>query len=203
MSDEDWLAQLAATGPRHDAAVARLHDLMLRAAWHQIGRMPESVVLGSRRREDIVHAAADEAAMSVLTRLDAFEGRSRFTTWAYKFGILHTAVEVRRSAWRDREIDLESVPEPPATGAGPEDYAEAGDLSAAVSHAMAAALTPHQRRVAQALLVEDVPIDVLADRLGTTRNALYKTLHDARKALRSHLVARGFLATTSTKEAIR
>jgi RNA polymerase sigma-70 factor (ECF subfamily) len=141
--------------------------------------------------------------MSVLTRLDAFEGRSRFTTWAYKFGILHTAVEVRRSAWRDREIDLESVPEPSATDTGPERWAEARDLADAVNRAMVAVLTPHQRRVATALLVEDIPIDVLAERLGTTRNALYKTLHDARKALRSHLVTQGFLSLGPTKEVIR
>jgi RNA polymerase sigma-70 factor (ECF subfamily) len=203
MSNEDWVAELSSAGPLHDAAVARLHDLLLRAAWHQVNRMAESTRLGSRRREEIVHAAADEATMSVLARLDAFEGRSRFTTWAYKFGILHTAVEVRRSAWRDREIDLESVPEPSDTDTGPEDWAEARDLSAAVSEGLVSALTPHQRRVALALLVEGVPIDVLADRLGTTRNALYKTLHDARKALRSYLAARGFLNASPTKEVIR
>jgi RNA polymerase sigma-70 factor, ECF subfamily len=203
MSNEDWVAELSSSGPFHDAAVARLHDLLLRAAWHQVNRMPESTRLGSRRREEIVHAAADEATMSVLARLDAFEGRSRFTTWAYKFGILHTAVEVRRSAWRDREIDLDSVTEPSDTGTGPEDWAEARDLSAAVSEGLVSALTPHQRRVALALLVEGVPIDVLADRLGTTRNALYKTLHDARKALRSYLAARGFLSASPTKEVIR
>lgn len=202
MSNDDWVAQLSSSGPRREAAVARLHDLLLRAAWHQVNRMPVSTMLGARRREEIVQAAADEATMAVLTRLDAFEGRSRFTTWAYKFGILHAGVEVRRSAWRDREIDLESVPEPSATDTGPEGWAEARDLSDAVNEAMVSALTPHQRRVAQALLVDDIPIDVLADRLGTTRNALYKTLHDARKALRSHLATRGFL-TLPTKEAIR
>ncbi|WP_344152138.1 sigma-70 family RNA polymerase sigma factor [Nocardioides koreensis] len=176
---------------------------MLRSAWHQVTRMPESATLGSRRREEIVHAAADEATMSVLTRLDAFEGRSRFTTWAYKFGILHTAVEVRRSAWRDREIDLDSVPEFSASDTGPEGYVEARDLSDAVGRAMVSALTPHQRRVALALLVDHVPIDVLAERLGTTRNALYKTLHDARKALRSHLATQGFLSPSPTKEVTR
>jgi RNA polymerase sigma-70 factor (ECF subfamily) len=193
ISNDEWVQQLSASGPRRDAAVERLHDLMIRSAWHQISRMPEAAGLGARRREEIVHAAADEAAMAVLTRLDSFEGRSRFTTWAYKFGILHTAVEVRRSAWRGREVDLDSVPEPPATDARPEDYAEAKDLGVAVGEAMATALTPHQRRVTVALLVDEIPIDVLAERLGTNRNALYKTLHDSRKALRAHLAARGFL----------
>jgi RNA polymerase sigma-70 factor (ECF subfamily) len=39
--------------------------------------------------------------------------------------------------------------------------------------------------------VNGVPIDVLAERLGTTRGALYKTLHDARRKLRHHLSERG------------
>ena len=54
-------------------------------------------------------------------------------------------------------------------------------------------LTPHQRRVVLALLVEEVPIDVLADRLGSTRNALYKTLHEARRRLRAALIDSGHL----------
>jgi RNA polymerase sigma-70 factor, ECF subfamily len=67
---------------------------------------------------------------------------------------------------------------------------------------LADCLTPHQRQVALALLVEQVPIDVLAARLGTTRNALYKTVHDARGQLRAHLVAPGYLAPPSPSEVI-
>jgi hypothetical protein len=48
-------------------------------------------------------------------------------------------------------------------------------------------LTPHQRRIFVALALNQVPVDVLAERLGTTRGALYKTLHDARERLREHL----------------
>ena len=35
------------------------------------------------------------------------------------------------------------------------------------------------------------PIDVLADRLGTNRGAIYKTLHDARRKLRQALIEEG------------
>ena len=50
------------------------------------------------------------------------------------------------------------------------------------------ALTPHQRQILVAIALNDVPIDVLADRLDPTRGALYKTLHDARRKLRgAHL----------------
>jgi RNA polymerase sigma-70 factor (ECF subfamily) len=74
-------------------------------------------------------------------------------------------------------------------------------LARAVEAAIATALTPHQRRVALALLVEEVPIDVLADRLGATRNALYKTLHDARGRLRAALIAAGHLDTIPNRSA--
>ena len=193
LPNEEWIARLSVPGPVREETIARLHDLMLRAASHQVGRMPDAAGLGSSRRAEIVHAAADEATVSVLARLHTFEGRSRFTTWAYKFGILHAGVEVRRSAWSGREIDLGSIPEPRATGVTPETYAEVRDLSAAVRRAIDVALTPHQRRVAVALLVDEVPIDVLAERLATNRNALYKTLHEARKRLRSHLADEGHL----------
>jgi RNA polymerase sigma-70 factor (ECF subfamily) len=71
--------------------------------------------------------------------------------------------------------------------------AEASDLARALEVAIATSLSPHQRRVVLALLVDDVPIDVLAERLGSTRNALYKTLHDARARLRRSLVTQGYL----------
>src|SRR5512141_1555073 len=123
---------------------------MVRAAWHQVDRMPESARLGAAGRAEVVEAAADEATVSVLTRLGTFEGRSKFTTWAYKFGILHAGVEVRRVAWRGREIDLASIPEPSATGPTPESQAEGRDLARAVRQGLDQALSPHQRRIALA-----------------------------------------------------
>jgi RNA polymerase sigma-70 factor (ECF subfamily) len=194
-SNEEWLARLSFAGSVRDEAVLRLHGLMVRAARHQVHRMPEAVGLGTTRRDEIVLSAADEATVSVLARLSTFEGRSRFTTWAFKFGILHAGVEVRRVAWSGREIDLHVADDTRATGPSPEGYAETRDLADAVTRAIEEVLTPHQRRVALALLVDEVPIDVLAERLATTRNALYKTLHDARKRLRGHLRAAGYLTT--------
>jgi RNA polymerase sigma-70 factor (ECF subfamily) len=197
---DDWVSRLG-PGEDRDQAIGELHGLMLRAARHQIGRMPEAHDLGWARREEIVQAAADEATSAVLSRLPRFEGRSRFTTWAYKFAILQTAVEVRRSAWRRRETDLTMLGEPASPTSGPGAHAEASDLGRAVTEAMTRVLTEHQRHVAVALLVEGVPIDVLAERLGSNRNALYKTLHDARVRLRNDLTARGYLGVTTAEEA--
>ena len=198
---DDWVTRLGDVADREEA-VRELHKLMLRASRHQIARMPEGGDLGWARREEIVHAAADEATSAVLSRLARFEGRSRFTTWAYKFAILQTAVEVRRSAWRRRETDLAALGDPVSSASGPEAYAESSDLTRAVREAMDRVLTEHQRHVAVALLVEGVPIDVLAERLGSNRNALYKTLHDARVRLRRDLTTRGYLSVTTSEEAV-
>ena len=141
--------------------------------------------------------------VALLAKLPTFEGRSRFTTWAYKFAILQAAVEMRREAWRGREVALDEALERRDQHPSPEQYAEAGDLRRAVTAAIGQVLTPHQRRVAVALLVDEVPIDVLAERLGTSRNALYKTVHDARGQLRVHLAAAGYLASTIPPEVTR
>lgn len=192
----DWQVRLSMTGPVRDEAISQLHQLMLRATRHQISRMPEAAALGATLRDELANAAADEATVSVLSRLDSFEGRSRFTTWAYKFGILHAGVHVRRARWSGREVRLHDVAEPgESISRSPEAHAEGNDLADAVRDSMLRVLTPHQRRIAIALLIDDTPIDVLADRLSTTRNALYKTLHDARKRLRADLNAHGYRTT--------
>lgn len=203
-ADDEWVGRLSATGAVRDQAVQHLHAVMLRATRHRVSRMPEAVDLGAVRREEIAHAAADEATLSALGRLETFEGRSRFTTWAYKFGILSAGVEMRRAVWRDRDVRLHDVSEPterPATS--PESWAEGHDLARAVADAMSNVLTEHQRRVAVALLVDGVPIDVLADRIGSNRNAVYKTLHDARRRLRAHLEDQGYTPEGTTTEVAR
>ena len=114
---------------------------------------------------------------------------SRFSTWAYKFALFEAAVKLRKRAWQGREIPLEPQLWDRLASAqpGPDDQVELAGLLEAVRDGIANALTPHQRRVLLALAVDGVPIDVVADRLGSTRGALYKTLHDARRNLRSHL----------------
>jgi len=193
---ENWVEALSTPGPRQDHAMDRLHQMMLRASRHQVWRMRSTLAgVGDERLEEIANQAADEAMMAVLAKLSTFEGRSRFTTWAYKFAILQSATEVRRFAWQHREVELDDNHQIQAHGPSPASYAEAADLASAVRNAIDVALTPHQRRVTIALLVDDIPIDVLADRLGTNRNALYKTVHDARTRLRANLIASGHLAT--------
>lgn len=157
--------------------------------------------LGVVRAEEIIETAANRATLDVLAGLDRFEGRSRFTTWAYKFGINHAATEARRAIWRDRPVRLDAEAEGVSDDRlSPTTHAEARDLAGAVEAAMRRVLTPHQRRVAVALLIDEIPIDVLAERMETNRNALYKTLHDARVKLRAELQHNGFLDPPNRSE---
>jgi RNA polymerase sigma-70 factor, ECF subfamily len=189
-----WLRDLRASGAAHDAAVTRLHALLMRAARFEVARRRAALPhLRGDQLDDIATEAADDALLAVLRKLDDFRGTGRFTTWVYKFALLEAAVKLRKRAWQGREVPLE--PESWAlfsSGAlGPEAEAEQSELLAAVQRAIDEILTPRQRTVLVALALNGVPIDVLAERLGSTRGALYKTLHDARRKLRVHLEEHG------------
>ena len=189
-----WLRALDAAGPEHDAAVERLHALLLRAAVTEVARRRSSAPAAAGDLDDLANQAADDALMAVLKKLHSYRGDSRFTTWAYKFALLEAAAAMRRRPWHARELPLEAdgwarFPDRRASPAG---QAEASELIDAIRDAITDVLTPHQRDVLVALTLNDVPIDVLAERRGTTRGALYKTLHDGRRKLRARLAEDGF-----------
>jgi RNA polymerase sigma-70 factor (ECF subfamily) len=198
-----WLRNLRIEGATREAAVARLHGLLLRTARFEVARRRAGLPhLRGNELEEIALEAADDALMSVLARLDDFRGASRFTTWVYKFALLEAAVKLRKRAWQGRELPLEpeSWEQFASSAPTPADAAEQTELLQAVQGAIETVLTGHQRRVLVSLAVDGVPIDVLADRLGTTRGALYKTLHDARRKLRAHLAEQGFDLGAALKE---
>jgi RNA polymerase sigma-70 factor (ECF subfamily) len=198
-----WIEALGGVGPARDDAVERLHELLLRASHFEVTRRRNALGDGDRPSDidDLAMQAADDALMAIMSKLHTFRGDSRFTTWAYKFALLEAAVKVRRRAWQGREVPLE------ADGwarlrdhrASPAADAEAAELLDAVRVAIAESLTPHQRAVLVAVTLNDVPIDVLAERLGSSRGALYKTLHDARRKLRARLAADGLAVDPSTR----
>jgi RNA polymerase sigma-70 factor (ECF subfamily) len=195
----EWLECLRAEGTVREDAVARLHALLLKAARFEVSRRRALLPhLRGDDFDDLAVQAADDALMSVLRRLDDFRGASRFTTWAYKFALLEAAVKLRKRAWQGREIPLESDAWSGFSSAevGPEAEAEQGELMATLQEGISNRLTEHQRRVLVALAIDGVPIDVLAERLDTTRGALYKTLHDARRKLRKHLEESGLAPET-------
>jgi RNA polymerase sigma-70 factor (ECF subfamily) len=199
-----WLRDLRSDGRTKDEAVARLHGLLLRAARFECARRrPALPHLRGNDLDDIANQAADDALVSVLARLDDFRGASRFTTWVYKFALLEAAVKLRKRSWQGREVPLDPETWNLFTNAGiePDDEVERSELLTTLQRTIADVLTPHQRRVLVALALNGVPIDVLAERLSTTRGALYKTLHDARRKLRSHLDEQGLSVDALLEEA--
>jgi RNA polymerase sigma-70 factor (ECF subfamily) len=189
----EWLRPLREGGEAGNAAIARLHALLLRAARYEVARRrPGLPHLRRGELDGIALEAAADALVSVLRRLDDFRGDSRFSTWVYKFALLETAVKLRERAWQGRELPVE--PNEWNLFANlelePDVQVEQRELLSGL-HTAIEALTPHQRRVLVAVAVNGVPMDVLAERLQTSRGALYKTLHDARQNLRRHLGERG------------
>jgi RNA polymerase sigma-70 factor (ECF subfamily) len=193
-ASRDWIAQLRALTPERDRALAELHEVLLRATRFELRRrMAASSGLRGDDLDDLAQQSADDALVAILGKLDDFRGESRFTTWAYKFALYEAATAIRRRAWQGREIPLESEAWLVFAGHAddPHASAESHDLFRALGDAIQHDLTRHQREVLLALALNDVPIDVLAERLDTTRGALYKVLHDARQKLRAGLAERG------------
>jgi RNA polymerase sigma-70 factor, ECF subfamily len=185
-----WLRRQSGTGADRDGAIGELHDLLMAAARHEVHRRAGG---GRADLDDLARQSADDALVAILRKLDDFRGESRFTTWAYKFALLEAGVKTRRRAWQDREValDTDAWSRIADRGDTPDQDAETRELLGAIGTAIEHSLTPHQRRVLVAITLDDVPIDVLAERLGSTRGAVYKTLHDARRTLRAELAAGG------------
>jgi RNA polymerase sigma-70 factor (ECF subfamily) len=191
---EQWVERLHSGHPRREQTVAELRELLLRVAFHELSRRRSQVgsVTGPEF-EDLAEQAADDALMNVLRRLDDFQGRSRFTSWAYKFVMLEVSSKVARHAWRRQppssdDPGLERLPDRLAPG--PWDRIEQREQVNALTAAVAD-LTSRQRRVFVAIALNGISIDVLATQLNTNRNAIYKNLFDARRSLRAKMAAAG------------
>lgn len=189
-----WVAQLRPGHPRRDQTVARLREVLLRMVYYELSR--RRTRLGSitgPEFDDIAQQAANDTLITVLARLDEFRGLSRFTTWAYQFAIFEVSNKVASHAWRRHppsrhELGVERLPDSRAPGLG--DRLEQREQLMALSVAIRG-LTRRQREVFVAIALNDVPSDVLAIQLGTSRNAIYKNLFDARRTLRAKMAAAG------------
>jgi RNA polymerase sigma-70 factor, ECF subfamily len=190
---EVWLARLGGTELEREAAIADLLALLVKAARFVLVRRRARLPNFPRGElEDLAAEAAGDALLAILARLDEYRGESRFTTWAWKFAFFEASQAVRRRSWLGREIPSEDAGWALlARDGSPETALEQRELLAVLKAGTEAALTPHQRTVFVALALNGVPVDVLAERMGTTRGALYKTLHDARSRLRAYLEAAG------------
>ena len=199
-----WLERLSAVGADREAAVGELHAMLLRAARFEVRRrQATSAHVAAGDQDDLAQQSADDALVAILGKLGDFRGDSRFTTWAYKFALYQAAAKMRKKAWQGREISLEAETWPLIADQRqrtPQQGAETAELITVIQRAIEAELSPHQREVLVAIALNDVPIDVLAERLNTTRGALYKTVYDARQRLRAALAVRGLSADEQPRQ---
>ena len=191
----DWLRDLQDAGGARDDAIGRLHALLVRVARGEAGRRRATLpARAAEEVDDLCVQAASDALMAILSKLGTYRGTARFTTWACKFVILEASARLRRHAWRERRVELDDTIWDRLSDQAPPvlKRLEDAQLIGALHRAVDAHLTERQRLIFQSVTMDDVPIDVLAERLGATRGAIYKTLHDARVKLRRALTDAGY-----------
>ncbi len=193
LDSREWIRQLRDRGPAGVQAARRLHELLLRVSYT---RLLHTRTICQQDVDEIALEAADEALVAVLMHLDRFRGDSRFTTWACRLALNHVTAALRtRHRWRS-ELPAESdvITRAAGTRASVERHEEDLELLDVVCHAINGALSARQREVLLVLAIDGGSPDALAKRLGTSVGALYKSLHDARRRLRTHVAASGFAA---------
>jgi len=193
---------LTDAGSAREAALGRLHELLVRMARAEVARRGPRLRVTGPELEDLAYQAAADALVSITGKLGQFRGESRFTTWAYRFVIFEVSAKIGRHFWRHPVVPLDAEDWsrlPARFGVDPAHQAEWRDLFAALRQAVDTELTPRQREVFVAIVLNDVPLDTLVVSLASSRNAIYKILFDARRKLRAALVTNGYLPDDSSR----
>jgi RNA polymerase sigma-70 factor, ECF subfamily len=197
-----WVQGLRSVGSEREAVLARLHSLLLRVARHEVHRRSGSLQLRGPELDDLANQAADDALMAIAAKVNGFRGQSRFTTWAYKFVMLEVSTRIARHFWRATTVPMDQqdwARLPDQLDVQPHQRAEWHELLAALRQAVEEDLTDRQRKVFVAVALNNVPMDAVALELGSNRNAIDKTLVDARRKLRASLAANGHLPYTASR----
>ncbi|MFI5613265.1 sigma-70 family RNA polymerase sigma factor [Amycolatopsis sp. NPDC051903] len=191
-----WVRELSPDSSNFEDACRRLHAMLIKIARRETARRSSTTRISGPELEDLAHQAAADALMRITHKIGDFRGDAQFKTWAFKFVIFEVSTKVGRHFWRDHRVSLdqdETDRAPAAVGDEPLHQAQAVELRAALTHAIENVLTEHQRKVFVAVAIDNVPMDALAARLDTNRNAIYKTMFDARRNIRTYLVENDFI----------
>ena len=199
----EWVRALEGTGVASEAAL-RLHAMLVRIARSEVRRRSHRLQISGPELDDVAHQAAADAMVAIIAKVSQFRGESRFTTWAYKFVIFEVSTKIGRHFWRHRTVamDAEDWSQlPDRFGLDPARDSEWRELVESLHRAVDKVLTDRQRQIFVAIVLNAVPLDVLVLKLGSNRNAIYKTLFDARRKVRTALVAKGIVDTESSVSA--
>ena len=201
-SNEGWIAALSDQDPLTQAeALSDLRKRLQRSIYFYLSQDRSDLRgLAAQELAQMAEDLAQDATLRVMANLDNFRGESGFTTWANKIAVRLAISDLRRARYRDFSLDELTAdgdllpastrlasPSSPT----PEKIAERDDVLEKIDLALKEALTERQYQALVAVALKDIPMDVLAERMGTNRNALYKLIHDARRKLKTHLEAQG------------
>jgi RNA polymerase sigma-70 factor (ECF subfamily) len=196
MGNAEWLEALESPGSAKNEALARLRTLLVNGLKRGLSGWRGTI---GPEFDDLAEDFAQDALIKILDNLDTFRGESQFTTWAHKIAVRVALTELRRKRWKDVSLDglLEAGGEgagsrlEAGSEAGPEKAAEQTDLLQHVKRIIMNELSKKQKTAMVAVGMKGMPLEEVAKRMGMTRNALYKLLHDARVRLKRRLAKEG------------
>jgi len=201
-SNEQWLTELRDDDETiQTAALEELRQRLQRGIYFYLNQDRSDLRgLAVMELQQMAQDLAQDATLRVIENLDSFRGESRFTTWANKIAIRLAISDLRRARYKDFSLDeltadgdLLPASSRMASSAAPtpEKAAERDDVMEKIELALKEALTERQYQALAAVALKGIPMDVLAERMGSNRNALYKLIHDARRKLKAELEAQG------------
>ncbi len=189
-TNEDWCAQLAGATP--DAALTELRDILLRGL--------RFALISYRVTDADLEDFVQNGLLRILHEHGSYRGEARFTSWAHKVCVRVALTELRRRRWRDVSLDdlvttSEASDFTPVVLTDrrfdPGRTAPAHMMLATLQRIIAEELTERQRSAITAIMQGGMPMQEVAERMGTNRNALYKLLHDARQRLQRRMMSEG------------
>lgn len=199
-TNEEWLADLRADDQAQTEAIEDLRQRLKRSIHYYLSQDRSDLRnLSSQELDQMSEDLAQDATLRIIDNIDNFRGESQFTTWANRIAIRLAISDLRRARYKDFSLenltaDGEILPSNSSTTTGapsPETAVEREDVLARINLALEESLTERQRQALVAVAIEGVPMDIVAEQLGSNRNALYKLVHDARRKLRAHLESQG------------
>lgn len=196
-TNDQWLDDLQTEGDLRESALADLRQVILTGLPYALNKwLPTDDPRFASLAEEVVQ----DTLLRVLDRLNTFEGRSQFTTWVHKIAVRIALTELRRKRWEN--VSLEELVESEAGSmmgslmvdhqtSTPEEIVEGADMMLRVQRILAQELTEKQRQAMIAVAIKGMPLEEVARRMGTNRNALYKLMHDTRLRLKRSLAQEG------------
>lgn len=196
-TNEQWINDLQAKAVQRESALVDLRQVILTGLPYALNKW---IPTNDPRFASLAEEVAQDTLLRVLDRLSTFEGRSQFTTWVHKIAVRIALTELRRKRWENVSLDelVEGEETPPMEGlmtdhqaSTPEELVEGTDMMQRLQRIIVEELTDKQRQAMMAIAIKDMPLEEVARRMGTNRNALYKLMHDTRLRLKRRLAQEG------------